>query len=430
MDMETGNDSLIKRIFIIVMMLLMVVFPLSGCRIQYVDEDGEEESTEEEIITTTEPDQFITLRLWYSDEELEPYLSLCAREYEKANRNVTVTFSLISEADYVNTLTNEALSSDTVDLYIIGNDNLEQMKLAGIAEDNRMTDIYNAYNYAQTALNACTYKGQLIAYPLTFDTTFVLYNADLVGDTVLRTFDDIKNFADGYEVPVESNISTIFSCELEDIFFNYGYLGAYLDIGGPGGDDTTVIFNITPELSEAITLYQQLIKFFNIDMKQVDYYSCMNGFESGAIMLTVGDMSIYSRMKDMQQFKVGVLPFPDMTSTIATSPLSVTTAVVVNPFSENVSVAESFAKYITYTNADRLYEETGFVSCKIMEYADANLNGIYESYKKSTPKLKLMYSDEFYALLEVSMHLMAQEIDDVQALSAVSGYLESHWSSQ
>lgn len=399
----------------------------SGCHIQYVDEG---ESTSTDVEQSGEESRIYTLRVWYSDENLRSYIQLCAADYEYANQNVDVILTHISEADYVDTLTKEALKKDTVDLYLIDNDKLEQVKLAGIAKENSMMDIYNIYNYSRKALDACTYQGTLIAYPLSFETSFLIYNQDYVGDEEFHTFEDIKVFADGYEVPADSRISTIFTCDLEDIFYNYGYLGAYLNIGGEHGDDKTKLFDITPELTEAVSLYQQLINFFYINIEDVDYYYCVNGFENSSIMFTVGDIAMYSRVKDIEDLNTRVIALPDMSESVKTAPMSVTTAVVVNPFSENLTIAESFAKYLTYTNAPKMYDISGVPSCRIQEYEDDNINHIYESYDKSVPKLKMMYSDEFYAMLEVAMHDIAGGAEDVQALTTVKKYLESHWGSE
>ena len=104
-----------------------------------------------------------------------------------------------------------------------------------------------------------------------------------------------------------------------------------------------------------------------------------------------------------------------------------TTTVVVNPFSDNVTVVESFAKYLTYTNVNLLYVQAGVPACRRIDNSDENLDMIYESYDKSVPKLKLMYSDEFYALLEVAMHRIADGTGDAQTLSNVRDYLYENW---
>ncbi len=420
--------SLVKKIFAGALVGVLATTSLSGCRIQYVeDETTTEDETVSQAVVEDEP---VDINLWYSNEAFSGYLQYCAAQYETANTNVHINLEYIPESDYVDTLTSEAIKPGKVDLYLIDNDRLEQVKLAGIAAENRMTDIYNVYNYSQTALDACMYNGKMIAYPLSFDTSFLIYNKDYAQDADMTNFDAIKLFAENVEVPAGSNITSVFTCDLQDIFYNYGYLGAYLNIGGRSGDDRTSIFDITDELTSATELYKQLIEYFYIDLNSVDYYSCINDFEKGSIVFTIGDMNMYQRAKNQDGLNVGAAPFPDMSADIKSAPLSVTTMVAVNPFSDNTTVVESFAKFLTYTNVEQLYVQAGVPACRRIDNDDENLNMIYESYDKSVPKLKLMYSDEFYALLEVTMHRLADGTGDVKILSNVRDYLYQNWQSE
>ena len=420
------SGSVLKRFIGAAMCGALVMAGISGCRIQYVED---ETASEETTAGSMEEDRQVDINLWYSDEIYSDYLSMCAAQYENANKNVHINIEYIPETDYMSTLTSEAVKPGKVDLYLVDNDNLEQVKLAGIASENRLTDIYNVYNYSQTALNACTYNDKLIAYPLSYDTSFLIYNRDYVQDADMSNFEAIKLFAENLEVPAGSSISSVFTCDLKDIFYNYGYLGAYLDIGGKAGDDKTNIFNITTDLTKAAELYKQLIEYFYIDITSVDYYSCINDFEQGSIVFTIGDVQMYQRAKVQDGLNVGVAAFPDMSEEVKSAPLSVTTVVAVNPFSDDIAVVESFAKLLTYTGAGRLYETAGVPSCRRIDNEDENLDRIYESYDKSVPKLKLMYSDEFYALLEITMHQLAEGTGDVQSLSNVRDYLYKNWQS-
>lgn len=417
-----NNSGMLKRVSLLAA-VLMLVLCLAGCKIQYVED---EETTSQAQESTTIPDEVINLRLWYSDDTLTSYILKCAKEYEQANNNVNISISLISESDYITTLTEKAFSGESVDLYIVNNDYLEQLRLAGIADQNYMSDIYSEYNYSVKALNACTYNGSLIAYPLFFDTTFMIYNKEYIDNPMMSHFEELKLFADEYEVEAGSKLNTLFTCNLNDIFFNYGFLGSYLPIGGPCGDDKTIAFDINDEVVAAVGAYSALIDYFFINMDEVDYYDCINSFESGASAMTIADTQMYERIISSCE-NVGVLPFLDFSEEIKTAPLSITTGVVVNPFSKNANVAASFAKYMTYTNADYIYEETGRIACRRLNYDDDNINQIYASYEKSVPKLKIMYNEEFYALLEVTMHLIAKHEDDVQSLSAVSNYIKTQW---
>ena len=71
---------------------------------------------------------------------------------------------------------------------------------------------------------------------------------------------------------------------------------------------------------------------------------------------------------------------------------------------------------------------SGLPACRIIDNEDDNIDHIYESYDKSVPKLKLMYSDEFYAMLEIAIHSIADGSKGVDALTSVRDYLVRSWS--
>ena len=72
--------------------------------------------------------------------------------------------------------------------------------------------VLNTENFPQTALDAVTYQGHAVAYPLYFETSALVYNrtyleqaaAELETDEaslIPKTIDDIRNFADAYNAP-------------------------------------------------------------------------------------------------------------------------------------------------------------------------------------------------------------------------------------
>ena len=416
-------------LFLIVSLLSTVI---TGCKIQYVEE---ETTTEENIVETVSEATLedISINFWYYDESYTTYLKACEKDYEAANKNIDVKLVLAEEAGYMDALVRNTMSEDdAIDLYMIDNDALEQASLAGITKENTMSDIFSKYNYSEKAISACTYKDELVAYPLSYNTLFLLYNKMYIAENIPANFAAIKAYADTFEDSV-GTVRSIFSCDLNEVFYNYGFLGGVLEIGGTDGDDKTKQFKVTDKVMEAVEEYKNLIAFFSIDIESVDFYSCVNDFENGRTIYTVADVEMLNRINnDIAEKSLpldyGVLPFLDYNDNCATSPLSVTTSVAVNPFSKNIEIAESFAKYVTFTNASELMKMTGYPACRNLDNMSEYEQQMYYSYDKSTPKLKIMYSDEFYALLEVTMHLMANDEDDVQALSAVSGYLEEQWS--
>ena len=130
----------------------------------------------------------------------------------------------------------------------------------------------NTIHFPQVALDAVTYKGKQVAYPLYFETSVLLYNETYLKDwakqqavreaeaakgteeaegateiqqdeaalqaradeilktAVPETIDDILKVADTFDPP--ENVEGIFKWDVSDIFYNYYFVGNYMDVGG------------------------------------------------------------------------------------------------------------------------------------------------------------------------------------------------------
>ena len=164
---------------------LLAVLMLTGCGSQATtDPTGDEQGNQVTAATSTtgvidymetikEAD---TINLWYTNDEITPYLRTCALMFSSSH-NIDVNVELVSSIDYLETIGKETLNGRVADVYILNTDMLEKAYLAGLAEEN--TDaLYNNYSYPDIALTASTYKGKLLGYPLYYDTSFFLYNKD------------------------------------------------------------------------------------------------------------------------------------------------------------------------------------------------------------------------------------------------------------
>ena len=70
--------SVLKRFIGAVMCGALVMAGISGCRIQYVED---ETASEETAAGSMEEDRQVDINLWYSDEIYSDYLSMCAAQY-------------------------------------------------------------------------------------------------------------------------------------------------------------------------------------------------------------------------------------------------------------------------------------------------------------------------------------------------------------
>ena len=118
-----------------------------------------------------------TLTVWYTEEKLEDYLSAMALEYQDAT-GVRVVPVLKSGLEYLEAVNDASIAEESMpDVYLISNDGLEKAYLAGLAVNVKdQNAVLNTENFPQTALDAVTYQGHAVAYPLYFETSALVYN--------------------------------------------------------------------------------------------------------------------------------------------------------------------------------------------------------------------------------------------------------------
>ena len=200
-----------KRILSAVIAATMMI-SLSGCQFKY-EEDMTQAS--EENVTTPAPGSN-TIRVLYNNNQYKKYFEKCKKEFEKEN-DVTIILEYVDNSDYLEEISSRSTSSDRVpDVYLIDNGNLGTAYLAGLASKLTVTqDVTDGF--CDNAISACSYNGNLVAYPLGFKTTFLAYNSAYVEDGKIFTFNDITDYADNVEfIETEGgqHIEKIFSCNL------------------------------------------------------------------------------------------------------------------------------------------------------------------------------------------------------------------------
>ncbi len=262
---------MIKKLISISLSIVLVA-GLVGCKIQSQEKLAVESSTEEK-----ESSEII---LWYTNEELTDYIEDAANEYATLN-NCMVIPKLVSEIDYIENMNQAVLSDEAApDLFIAENCDLEKLYLAGLALENQEAS-YTEENYYKTALDSFTYKDKLLAYPLYFETSYLLYNQEYVTSPP-STIDEILNFASEFDAP--EGIETIFNWDVTDILCNYFFVGNYLNNEEIDNENYMIDKD---KLAETLGYYQSLNQYFAIDADTVDYEVAFQNFIEGKSVFTI-----------------------------------------------------------------------------------------------------------------------------------------------
>lgn len=407
-----------------------------------------------------------TIVLWYTDDTLTDFLNSVALAYYE-DTDVHVELKLVSGLEYLENINYVSIrNGEKPDLYIVGNDLLGKAYRAGLAAE--VSDRYGILcteNYSQSALDAVTYEGKYVAYPMYFETSYLLYNATYLEQVALAeveaewaenaeediaaaetsqntenaqengdgenageaalmedpefqaavlaraqelvpmTIDDILDFADQYDAP--ENVDAIFEWDVSDIFYNYFFVGNYVDVGGPAGDNPEQVDIYNENAIRCLNVYQDLNQFFSVDADHVSYESVIQDFMEGKTIFTLATTDAIARLEQAKAdgtfpYEYGVAMIPDLTDELQSKEVSYTNAVAINGYSDKKAQANAFAKYICLDHADSLYTRTGKVaSCLNVSYDVGAIDIILMEYAATVPMPKVVETSNFWVELEM-----------------------------
>ncbi len=331
---------------------MIICFAIIGWTV-FTAKTGTMEPIEEEVVDKD------SLVIWYTDESLSDYInSACVSFNEEFG--VRVVPKLQSGDEYLEQINAASIKDEgTPDVYVITNDSLERAYLGGLAtlvtED---ADIFND-EFPTAAKQAVAYRGNKIAYPFYFETSALIYNRsylyemaqnklmadesaepengeenaedvvaeDEVGATteekiesriqesIPETFEELLEFANNCDAPPQ--VETIFKWDVKDIFYNYFFVGNYMDIGGENGDDASIINIYNKESIDALSVYQKLNQFFSFEYEDITYESVIEEFIEGKLIFTTATSDIIKRMEEAKEeglfeYEYGITNIPDL----------------------------------------------------------------------------------------------------------------------
>lgn len=403
----------------------------------------------EEAVQLTWTNWEDTLYFWYTDDTMTNYVNSAAVSFGE-REGVHVIPVLVSGSEYLETLNRASLDNEQLpDAYIISHDNLEKAYLAGLAEEIRdVEEVCNSSHFPAAALNSIEYQGKKVAYPLSFQTSVLVYNEtylkewarqaarkellgiskdgeaaeDIPEDAVVDeaeltakaeeifqravpdTLSDILLIADDFDAP--EGVEGIMKWDVSDIFYNYWIVGRYIDVGGEAGDRVDKISVYNNQTVECLKAYQALNQFFSIEADSIDYESVVQDFLDGKTVFTIATSDIVARVEKAREegtfsYDYGIAMMPAVSDTLESRSMSVTNTVAINGYSKNKELANKFAAYLVNECAGSFYEKTGKVSANLASESDNGALQIFkQEYAESIPLPKMMATGNYWLLLE------------------------------
>lgn len=403
----------------------------------------------------TEPEPVVGLDsvvVWYADEAMTDYVNAMAVAFHE-EYDIRVIPQLQSGLDYLESIYDASVREENgPDLYIISNEALEKAYLSGLAAEIMDPDaIVNSDHFPITALNAVMYQNKKVGYPYYFETSVLLYNktyieemaknqilaettdesedgdfseeaetasvdeSDQVSEEAIsarveelipKTFDELLTFAVSYDAP--QAVEAVFKWDVEDIFYNYFFIGNYVDVGGPYGDKSEKVDIYNLDAIKAMQIYQNLNQFFSFESEDVAYASVIQEFMEGKLVFTTATSDVIKTLQTAKEegnftFEYGLVEIPDLNEELLTKNLSVTNTIVVNGFSDKQEDANRFASYLVGEASSSLYEKAGKIPANTQEACKDDRTAVfYREYSDSVPIPKMMVTSNLWVQLEVT----------------------------
>ncbi|MBR5407544.1 MAG: extracellular solute-binding protein [Lachnospiraceae bacterium] len=227
-----------------------------------------------------------------------------------------------------------------------------------------------------------------------------------LANMIPATIDDILTFANNYDAPEQ--VESIFKWDVTDIFYNYFFVGNYMNVGGEDGDDNSYFNIYNQQAVDCLKVYQNINQFFSIDSKSVSYDNIIKEFIEGKTVFTVATTDALAKLKEAKEngefeYDYGVAILPDISSTLKARGMSETSTVVINGYSYNKAAANDFAEYLSYTRAGDIYKKAGRIACfKNVAYEDQEIASVMEEYEKSVPMPKMIEAGNYWVQLEIA----------------------------
>lgn len=418
--------------------ILLLILAVTGIFVfstkePFYDTTEEVPEVEEEVFYDKD-----TIYFWYADEAMSDFFNSAAVVFGE-KYGVRVIPKLVSASEYLESINRATLQEAQMpDAYFITNDSLEKAYLSGLAVE--ITDenkLVTENNFSKAALDAVTYKGKMVAYPVTYETTALLYNESFLQEWALQqvtreaedagvtydeatllakrdelmltaipsTIEEMLLMSDSFDPP--ETVEGILKWDVSDIFYNYHFVGNYMVVGGDCGDDKTNINVNNPEAIACLEVYKALNQFFYIESDLVSYESVVQDFLDGKLVYTIATTDAVAMVEKAIQegtfaYNYGVALMPDPTQQLKGRSLSVTGTVAINGYSQNRDLANKFAAFLTGEYASDLYTRSGKCAANIKVASAYSALDIFRSeYAESVPLNKMVETSNFWVQLEI-----------------------------
>lgn len=402
-----------KKLKLLLSGVLLASVLCSGCGKKEPEvQEQKEIASYDELEASFEVNKENALTIWCWDEADFLYLSEAAKTFY-SRYGIAVTVEQRNPTGFLQQVNDATIQKEGPDLYLTTNDQLKIAYEAGLAETNDLfSEAYWTHYFPEVTKTALTLGEKTVGFPLYLDTYFLFYDKTIVAEKP-STLDDVLSFADTFED--EGNEREIFNFDVSDPYYSFMFMGNYGNFFGAYGDNYAEFQVNTEETISSMEYYQAFGEFLSVEYENSNDEVILNGLMEGRLIFAIGNTKMYQKLNETEN-DYAITMLPDLSSDLQSKGISMTTTVVISPYSKCQEEAELFGAYLTCEYVEGQYSLSGKISpCKTVEYTNPDLNCIVAQYEEALPAPKVLAVGDFWSQAQISFQKI-WEGEDVKTI--------------
>jgi len=335
------------------------------------------------------------LLVWLDNDE---WADAVIEAFNKKYPDVKVEYQNVGNVDSRGKVSLDGPAGIGPDIFMMPHDHISLAVNDGLCEPMTATLSTKFKNeILEAALETCTSDGKIYAVPIFIENIALFYNKDLYGDKAPTTFEEIIDFAKGYNDFAAGKYTLAW--QVDDAYHNYFWLTAFgMKIFGPNMDDYKNPGFDSAEAKAGVDYYRSLRKqLFDVNVADASWDATVSAFQRGEVPLTIsGPWAIADAVSNGVNFGITKIPTID-----GKQPRCFAGVILaaVSSYTENPDAAFAFVEFLASDEAASIhYKITG----KMTALKNTNIEGLKDdAYLKGISE-QSPYADPMPIIPEVN----------------------------
>jgi len=293
----------------------------------------------------------IELTVWESTGGPDEFIQKAGEEFTKLHPNITIKYVNVELGDSSGKIALDGPAGVGPDVFAAPHDKIGELVSGGHIEEVSNPD-YVKQNALGACIQAVTYEGKIVGYPVSAETYALFYNKALISESeVPATWEGVVEFAKKFN----SGDRYGFMMDVGNGYYTILFTTANGNrLFGPTGTDTTKTYLNTPDAVNGIKFFQSMKSILNVPAADLTTSICDEAFKAGKVAMYITGPWNIKPFKDAG-IDFGVAPLPSLPGqSEPASSFSGTRTMFVSAYSNHPEEAAMFAEFLMSPEMQKL----------------------------------------------------------------------------